>query len=153
MDAKARAEALMAELGPVLEPEAIIFEPATMQWSIALDGGRTVDVAYDAAAEALVFALRLGAPPAEAADRAYELLLRFSFLWRETGGLYTALDGDGAAVLMLRRSLEGLDATGLHILLQRLGANQTLWADLVARARSPEPEAAASPTPFPAIQV
>ena len=143
----------MTELGPVLEPDAIIFEPSSAQWSIALSGGTRVDAAYDAASETLVFALRLGAPPTEARERVYELLLRFSFLWRDTGGLYTALDGDGTAILMQRQSLEGLDATALGEILRRLVVNRAIWADFVARAQPSEPESAAISVPFPGVQV
>ena len=132
MSDKAVAERLFQEVGPVLEPASIIYDAETVQWAVVLDGGVQIDVGHDADSDQLVFALNLGDVPDSSAEQVHEMLLRFNFVWRQSGGLHAALDADGRGVLMFKYPVGGLDVPRLHSLLQNLAAHRSLWAELIA---------------------
>ena len=155
MSGKARVERLFLELGPLLEPLAIAYDEDEAHWAVVIDETSQIDVVYDEGTECFVFALDLGAVPEEAAEPVHELLLRFSFVWRQTGGLHAALDGDGRAVLMYKHAVQGLDVQALQALLGNLHTHRQHWANLIADAgndgvSSEAPETAA---PFGSIRV
>ena len=133
MGDKATAEQLFEELGPVLDPAAIVYDAAEVQWAVLIDQTVRIDVGYDADAGQFVFALDLGRIPDHGFDQVTELLLRFSYVWRETGGLHGALDPEGHAVLMYKHAVAGLDVQRLHALLANLATHQRMWADLIDR--------------------
>ncbi len=155
MSDKATAEKLFQELGPLLDPAAIVYDDAAAQWAVVIDDRTRIDVGFDETAGQFVFALDLGQVPDRSADTVHELLLRFSFLWRETGGLTAALDAEGRAVLMYRHAVQDLELQRLHTLLQNLVHHRRIWADLIARSETEAIDAAAaeSPAPFGAIKV
>ena len=134
MDEKTIAERLFQELGPVLEPASIIYDAEAAQWAVVLEDGVQIDVGHDAESGLLVFALGLGGVPDSSAEQVHEMLLRFSFVWRETGGLHAALDADGKGVLMFKHPLEDLDLQRLQSLIQNLAAHRSLWAELIANS-------------------
>ena len=122
---------LMGDLGPLLDPDAIIFYPDQGMWSVVVDTETRVDLGYDDAARVLVFTLDLGPIPEAAAADVHKMLLRFGYLWRETGGIHAALDGEGHAALMYKRPLAGLDVQSLRSLIGNLAIQRRLWADLI----------------------
>lgn len=133
MSEQARLEAMMEELGPAFELAAVAYDPSEPLWSVAFDETAMVSLTTDDDGRTAVFALPLAEPPVEAADRAYELLLRFNHLWGETGGTYASLGGDGSPYLICRQPLERLDARRIHGLIALLVKNQVLWTDMLAR--------------------
>lgn len=155
MSDQATAEKLFQELGPLLDPAAIVHDADAVQWAVLIDETTRIDVGYDADANQLVFALDLGQVPDQSFERVYELLLRFSFVWRETGGLHGALDPEGHAVLMYKHTVLELDIQRLHALLVNLATHRRLWADLIARSEEAEfdPEHIEAPVPFGGIRV
>ena len=144
------AEKLFGELGPLLEPVAIVYDEEEAHWAVMIDGDQQIDVVYDEQVERFVFAMDLGAVPEESAETIHELLLRFSFVWRQTGGLHAALDDEGHAVLMYKHAVQGLDVQTLQGLLGGLHTHLEYWCDLIANTGSGEdfseaPEEIAAP--------
>jgi hypothetical protein len=140
---------LFAELGPLFDPAAILHDEETATWAVLLDEDTHIDISYDEESEQLVFALGLGPIPPEIADQIYELLLRFSFIWQENGGLHAGLDADGEAHLMFKYPLAGLDAQRLNNLLENLGQYCRIWADLIDRTEAGEIDPNEDLPPFP----
>ena len=132
MNTRAHAEKLFEELGPILEPLAIVYDADETHWAVVNDETSQIDVAYDEDSGCFIFALDLGTVPEEAAETVHELLLRFSFVWRQTGGVHASLDGDGHAVLMYKHAAQGLDVQTLQALLGGLYTHSQYWADLIA---------------------
>ncbi|MEM1385247.1 MAG: type III secretion system chaperone [Pseudomonadota bacterium] len=122
---------LFGELGTLLEPEAIIQDPEGDSWSIALVDGVTVDVSLDEERRMLVFVVDLGPPPQGRIAEVQDVLLRFGFLWRESGGIYAAIDDAGAAVLMQQAPLAGLDLPSLQRLIGRFSAHREAWSAML----------------------
>ena len=132
MSDKAIAEKLFQELGPLLDPEAIVYDETEPQWAVVVDENTQIAVGYDEEDGQFVFALDLGDVPDQSAERVHELLLRFSYVWRGTGGLYTALDPEGRAILMYKHAVQGLDVQTLQALLDGLYTHSQYWAELIA---------------------
>lgn len=132
MSNMAHVERLFEELGPLLEPLAVAYDQEEAHWAVVIDETNQIDIVYDEDTECFVFALDLGAVPDETAESVHELLLRFSFVWRQTGGLHAALDGEGHAVLMYKHAVQGLDVQTLQALLDSLHTHSQYWAELIA---------------------
>jgi Tir chaperone protein (CesT) family len=126
-----RISELLAELGRTYALEDVLFHEGEASWTIGFDAETRIGVAMDEAPEVLSFAVPLVPPPAARAAAVHRLLLRFSYLWRETGGLVAALDARGGPVMMFRCALAQLDPTALYGLLQGLAAQRRAWAVLV----------------------
>ncbi len=131
MDDNAAVTKLLEEVGPLLDPAAISYAPDDQSWTVSIDAETLILLAFDEGGGALEFVTPLGAVPDASAERAHEILLRFSYLWRETGGLYAALDDNGDAALLYRRPLAGLDGTQLNNLLGNLAQQRAVWADVL----------------------
>ena len=129
---------LLQEVGPLLEPLAITFDPEDGSWNVAVDEDTVIGIALDEASGMLVFVLELGPVEDAAAERAHEILLRFSFLWRDTGGIQAALDDEGTPVLIYRRPLAGLDTPRLRALLANLAAQREPWMTVISTAPQSE---------------
>ncbi len=128
----ASAERLMQELGPVLNPEAILkIGEAGYCWSVVVRDDVRIDVSFEEINETFVFLAMLGAVPEDAAKDVYELLLRFSFLVRENGGLHAALDAEGEAVLAYRCPAGDLDVSRLAALLGNLATYVEAWSKTI----------------------
>ena len=155
MGEKTTAEALFQELGPLLDPVAIIYDEKEPQWVVVIDENTRIDVGYDEGSDQFVFALDLGEVPERNTDRVYELLLRFSFLWRDTGGLHAALDGKSRALLIYRHTVQGLDVQRLQTLMGNLAAHCRTWADIIANSDTPDfdPDAVEASVPLTGLRV
>jgi len=129
---------LLQEVGPLLDPLAISFDPEDGSWTVAIDEDRVMGIALDEASGMRVFLLGLGTVEEVAAERAHEILLRFSYLWRDTGGIQAALDDEGTPVLIYRRPLAGLDAPKLNSLLANLAAQRGPWMTVITQAPASE---------------
>ncbi|MCG8691414.1 MAG: type III secretion system chaperone [Minwuiales bacterium] len=148
MSEESTTETLFRELGPLFDPAAVLHDEAQSTWAVVIDDETRIDVAHDAEDEQLVFTLDLGTVPEEAASRVHELLLRFSFVWQDTGGLHGALDAEGSAVLMYKHPVAGLDVRRLYALLGNLAQYRELWADLIDRAEADDIDAGDGAPPF-----
>jgi len=123
---------LLQDVGPLLDPLAISFDPEDGSWNVAVDEDTLIGIAFDDASASLVFLLELGMVDDAAAERAHEILLRFSYLWRDTGGIQAALDDEGTPVLIYRRPLAGLDAPKMTTLLRNLAAQREPWMTVIS---------------------
>lgn len=148
------AQAMIEELGPLLGAEAVAAFPEERTWSVMLPSGARFDVALDDDDEIMVFALDIGAVPKPAAARVHDMLLRLSFLWRESGGVAAALDDTGAAALLLRRRLAALDPTAIARLMKQLADYADRWAEILEEAETwPDEQDPPAPPPFVGVRV
>lgn len=134
MSSAETAERLLEELGPILDPEAILKLAEPGLWSVVVRDDIQIDVSFEEADETFLFKAPLGGVPQDRAKGVYEMLLRFSFLVRETGGLHAALDGDGEAVLIYRHPASDLEVSRLALLLNNLADSVAAWSDAIAGA-------------------
>ena len=149
---------LMRELGPLFAPEQIIYYPQHASWQVVVDADIQIDISHDAEHEQFVFLLDLGPIPAERQHKVYELLLRFSYLWRDSGGLHMAMNDAGNAVLMFKYPLLGLNVTRLHTLLGNLLNHARRWRELIQHPPQTDEDETERPTavdlpPFGGIRV
>ena len=128
-----QANELFEELGANAQLASIIFDPEDRSWTIAVDAETQVSAVLNDRLETLTFALGLGPLKESRAAQVHAFLLRFSYLWRETGGLFAALDDKGEPVLMFRCALNGLTPQALHALLRGLADQREAWAELMER--------------------
>ena len=120
--------------------------------------GERAHRALRAEREQFVFLLDLGPIPAERQHKVYELLLRFSYLWRDSGGLHMAMNDAGNAVLMFKYPLLGLNVTRLHTLLGNLLNHARRWRELIQHPPQTDEDETERPTavdlpPFGGIRV
>ena len=122
----------------------LVHDPADESWTADLAPDARVTAALDTRTGLVTFAIALPRPDPGAAADLHEHLLRFAYLWRETGGLTAALDDTGAPVLMFRCAAAGLDAPALAGVLAALAAQRRAWAALIRNrtAGTPDPRLA-----------
>ncbi len=124
------AEQLFAELGPILDPQSIVHFPESSSWSISVDADTQVTAALESGQNTLVFALDLGPLPEENLKEAYELLLRFGYIWQTNGGLSAAINAEGRGALIYKHPVTGLDVQRLQTLLRNLSVHRQKWSNL-----------------------
>lgn len=129
-DAKT-AQHLLEELAEVLDPVAILADAEEDAWAIQLDDETIVELVLDPERRVVVFSADLGPLPEAGAAAASDLLLRFAYLWQQTGGVRAALDEDGDAVLVTEAGLAGLDLPQLQNILGRLLRHRRSWAEVL----------------------
>lgn len=91
---------LIAETGPGDDAILAVVQTGDDSWVIRYEHV-DVDLELDAETARLVLSAEIGVPPAERRLSIYELLLAYSLLWRETGGIRMALTGAGGAAVQL----------------------------------------------------
>ncbi len=125
-------EALMEELGPVLDPLSLTYYQGKATWSVQIDEDTELLVDFVAAQGTFVLSCELGAPPAGDRFTLYELLLRYNYHWNETGAGRMALDANGGNIVFLfERSAHAIDVTQLTSALQTFHDAALGWRALV----------------------
>ena len=92
MSSEERLQALVQEVGPLLDPEGIAWFEDEASWAIVIDEHTQIDLIHDPDHDRLVCNCDLGPIPTERQPRVHEMLLRLNYLWQDTGGLRGALD-------------------------------------------------------------
>jgi len=124
-------DALLKELGPLLQPEEILGQDEESRWLIAIDEETGIEVVHDAEQGRLVFHLHLGPVPEERELEIYRMMLVYSYLWMDTGGLRMSLDNEGGATLLYEHPVLDLDPTLLQTLLTNFADQGRIWRDLI----------------------
>jgi hypothetical protein len=125
-------EALMTELGPVLNPLSISYFSGDNTWAVQLDEETGVLVDFVADQGKFVLHCELGAPPAGDRFTLYELLLRYNYHWNDTGGGRMALDENGGNVVFLfESSAHDMDVTQLTTILRNFHDAALAWKIVV----------------------
>lgn len=135
-----RIDALMQELGPLLQPEEIVAHEEECAWLIAMDEEIGIEVVHDDEQRRLVFHLHLSPVPEERQLEIYRMMLVYNYLWTETGGLRMALDSSGGATLLYEHPVLELDATSLKDVISNFAEQGRIWQAVIDR----EPESSVS---------
>lgn len=129
-----QVEALMSQLGAVLDPLGITAFPSSKTWGIALDEQTSVLVDFDDTLGKLVLSCEVGKPAPGDRIKLYELMLRHNFHWDRTGGVRLALDGDdGNVVQIVDLAADGLDVTRLNRVVQGFADAARAWREMIKR--------------------
>ncbi len=150
----AHIASLLVEAARLADLGAVVQHGEAGQWDLAFDDERLVEATLLADSGLLVLETDLGIPATRDAAALYRLLLEYSYLWRETGGLHIALaPPESRAFLTYGVPAEGTDATLLAHVLGNFHAAATAWAQRLAQP-DPQDSDLVAPAMFPgAIRV
>jgi hypothetical protein len=113
-EARARFEALLAELAARTGQEGLAAEPDGV-CLLVFDGGTRLYLVADPNDASLVLWSPVAAVPEAGQAEFYRRLLIANLFWQGTGGATIGLEpGQDQAILALRRPLAGLDLAGLE---------------------------------------
>lgn len=135
--------ALLAELAPILDLEALVQHDADegASWDLIFDEGLLVEAFHDPLSDKLVLTTHLGIPSEDRAPNLHKLLLQYNYLWRDTSGTRMSLEPpDGNVVMIYDLSLAGLDGVMLRNVLQNFTAAARAWKIMIEDAPSAEGE-------------
>jgi hypothetical protein len=132
MGRREQIEALMIELGPLLNPMGIAAFPSENVWGVQIDEETSVLVDFEEARDRLVLSCEIGVPPSGDRTRLYELMLRHNFHWNVTGGSRMAIDAnDGNVVQIFDVPAAGIEVSGLHRVMQNFVDSARAWREIV----------------------
>ena len=115
MTGPAHVQALMREIGPLLELEQVSVFDGEREWALVVDEATVVHADYVEADDRLMLSIELGQPPEASRHRIYELLLLYNHAWAATGGVRMALESPGGTIVQLfETGVSDLDLTGLR---------------------------------------
>ena len=113
MTGKAQVQALVAEIGPLLELGEVTAFDAEDLWTLVVDAETVLFLDYEQGQERLWLSGEVATPPPSERARLHETLLTYNHRWRDTGGLRMSLDGEGGAVVLsYDMPAEGLGLAG-----------------------------------------
>ena len=128
-----RVQVLMSEIGPILELRGILEMTDGDRWVLDLDGEHAIVVEYRPADDRLFFTAEVGIPAPEARPVCYELLLAYNAMWRETGGVRMAVNGEDGAVLQIADITAGdIDSAALSAILENFIGKLVEWTDILS---------------------
>jgi len=126
-------QGIMMRVGTTLDLQQVTEFAEDGAWSLIFDATTTIDAEYDEARQRVIFTGDIGAVPAQARERALELLLQYSYLWPEHGGVRAALDGpSGHAVLMVDLAAQDIELTRFCDALSNFRAVVDGWRNVLA---------------------
>lgn len=101
-------DAMIAAVGPDLSDIEGVLRRGEDEWFVRFPD---LDVALesDEPSGRLVLSADLGRPSPQSRLAAYEALMSYTLLWRDTGGVVAALSADGAVVILLTLHAAELD--------------------------------------------
>ena len=109
--------ASVASIGPLLveaarpvELDAVVQHGEAGAWGLAFGDGRIVEATFLADSGMLVFETDLGIPATRDTAALHRLLLGYSYLWRETGGLHISLAAPESRAFLTYGSLRRIRA-------------------------------------------
>ena len=149
-----RISGLMAELGPILELRGILEVNDMDRWVLDLDGEHAVVVEYRPSDDRLFFTGEIGIPVPEVRTVIYELLLAYNAMWRDTGGIRMAVNGeDGAVVQIADMAATDLDVPALGTVVENFIGKMVEWTDIIAIGPEGNAGDQASPGDIPSMRV
>jgi hypothetical protein len=124
---------LMQELGPQTLTVDAVVQHGEKTWAVQLNDESIVLMEWDGEPERLVLSTDLGVPVEERRLDVYQLLLCYNLLWRESGGLKTALGGpDGGAMLLYEWSGEQATLMEMQTVLDNFSRVGAMWRSYIA---------------------
>lgn len=134
MTGPSRVQALMREIGPLLELEQVSVFDGGREWALVVDAATVVHADYVEADDRLMLSIELGRPPEASRHRIYELLLLYNHGWAETGGVRMALESQGGTVVQLfETGAADLDLVGLRNVVAGFVELARHWRDGITR--------------------
>ena len=141
------ANKLFAEVGSYPPVLSVFFNESDLSWVFRLEGKVDATAALDPRTGLVTFEMGLGRPIDASADRVNRLLLQFSYLWRETGGFFAALDASQTPTMLFRCGLNSLEPGNAVGLLQGLLRQRAAWSEIITSdATGPDDAGIAMPT-------
>lgn len=101
-------------------------------WQVDYEDSPSIVIRLDEAAGRLALQSVLGQVPTARKLAVYEALLVYSVLWRETGGVRGALNGEGEAMLLVDLILASVSESLLHRALDNFSVKARYFAVHVA---------------------
>jgi hypothetical protein len=134
--------ALMAEIGPMLEIQEVTGFESQNAWTLELDDQTLLFADHEPDQNRLVISGEVAKPHPDRKAALHELLLQYNYQWKTTGGVRMALDEpDGAVVQICDISTINLDASALAGTIQVFTDVLRTWRDmLVQEPRNTEHE-------------
>jgi len=105
-------------------------------WAVVLDDDTQLTATIDEPTGRMGLISGLGKPAEIGRERVLEGLLMYSLMWRETGGVRAAIDGDGEAQLIAELMLHDLTESGLHWAIENFTAKTQVLTEFVATGRA-----------------
>lgn len=127
------ANKLFSEISSDAPVKSVVFNEKDVSWVFRLEGDGEVTAAYEARSGLITFAAKLGEAAGSNASKIHRMLLQFSFLWRETGGFYAALDERETPMMMFSCNLSSLEPGTLGGLLNGFNRQQAAWSEIISR--------------------
>lgn len=126
--------ALMTEIGPLLEIQEVMGFESQNAWTLELDDQTTLFADHEPDQNRLVISGEVAKPHPGRKAALHELLLQYNYQWKMTGGVRMALEEpDGAVVQICDISTTGLDASQLASTIQVFTEVLRTWRDMLVR--------------------
>ena len=146
MSSHSHFQQLMREIGPRMKGTAVARNPEETRWALGFEDGTLVAIQYEAASGRLVISLEVGQPASASRLNVYQALLTYNHLWRETGGVRLALDGqDGAVILLFDLFFNDLDPGTFATVVTNLMRKAETWRSLIEQIGASESTDRAEP--------
>jgi hypothetical protein len=125
-----QVEKLLAEVGDLLDLQQITAAGEEPCWVLATKGDEIIHVDFEQETSRLYLSTSIGKARAED----YGLLLTYSSLWKETLGLYCALEGaEGDAILVFARVASYLHPPRFAAIIEDFVSRAAIWREYLAR--------------------
>ncbi|MGI4847709.1 MAG: type III secretion system chaperone [Janthinobacterium lividum] len=133
---------IMQTLGPSTPEIDAIIQSEESSWALQFADESVIVIDWADNPPRLVLSATLGRPAEDARLAVYQALLSYNLLWKETGGLKTALAGKlGEVVLFLELYSDPLYDTELRRVLLELVKVASVWRNYVAAEGAPQGQA------------
>ncbi|NJN47762.1 MAG: type III secretion system chaperone [Candidatus Competibacteraceae bacterium] len=144
-----QVKTLIEDVAPLLDPERVVYREDQATWLFGFDETTIVAVIHDADQHRLVLQLELGSVPFDRQHSVYDLLLRYNFMWRESGGARMALDDEANVTFLFECPLFDLDAAQLQTIIGNFVHQGVQWFQLIQESSASETAATAPPQDAP----
>ena len=123
-------EKLLAEVGELLDLKQITAEREEPSWVLVTRAEDVIHVDFEQETSRLYLSTSIG----KARPHDYGLLLIYSGLWKETLGLYCALEGaEGDAILVFVRVASYLQPPRFAAIVEDFVSRAAIWREYLAR--------------------
>lgn len=137
MEDRAVIAEMLSELRPALSTDAVLIEPMTGSWALAIDEEISLSFVLDARARCLDITLEVGPAPHDGSASLFGGLLSGAHQWDATDLVFPAIGSSGDIALSLRLPAPGLDLALLETACRGLIARRGRMARALCRL---EPE-------------
>jgi hypothetical protein len=134
-----RVGLIIEEAGPRDDAIAGIMRSGETSWAVQY-GDFEIECEYEPTLDRLMLQAAIGAVPKEKQARAYETMLAYNLIWRETGGVRMALAGPNLdAVQMVDLNGSELSTELLLRVLGNFAEKAEIWREFIAGRREETP--------------